>query len=169
MKIDLDRPIVDTARIGLGEAHAALERKAREVIAKEILPREHEESDAAGVEMVRALGAAGLLDACVDLDVESICLLRELVGEASGLADSMLALQGLGYGPIALAGSPAQKAEWRERVRTGEAVAAIGITEPQAGSDVGSMSTRATKDGDDYVLSGTKCFITNAGIADLYE
>jgi acyl-CoA dehydrogenase len=53
-------------------------------------------------------------------------------------------------------------------VRTGRAIAAIAITEPEAGSDVGAISTRAERQGDEWVLSGEKCFITNAGIADFY-
>jgi acyl-CoA dehydrogenase len=145
-----------------------LETRARAVIAEHILPREHEESDEAALAMTRALGAAGLLDACVELDVPAICLLRELVASASGLADSMLALQGLGYGPIALAGSDAQKAEWAPRVRAGDAIAAIAITEPEAGSDVAAIATTARRDGDAWVINGRKCFITNAGIADFY-
>ena len=118
--------------------------------------------------MTRALGEAGLLSACTALDVPSICLLREVVAAGSGLADSMLALQGLGYGPIALAGDEAQQSEWRERVEQGRAIAAIAITEPNAGSDVASIASTARRVGDEYILEGRKCFITNAGIADYY-
>lgn len=168
MKVDLSRPITAATAIQLDGRFLELERRAREVVQEEILPREHEESDAAALAMTAALGRAGLLDACVDLDVPAICLLREIVASASGLADSMLALQGLGYGPLALAGSPAQRAAWRERVRTGEAIAAIAITEPEAGSDVGAIATTARRDGGEWVLNGRKCFITNAGIAHFY-
>jgi acyl-CoA dehydrogenase len=168
MKIDLSRSIADAAAIELPGELREVERHARSVVREEIAPREHEESDEAGIAMTRAMGEAGLLDACVALDVERICLLREVVASSSGLADSMLALQGLGYGPIALAGTDAQKAEWSDPVRRGEAIAAIAITEPLAGSDVASIATTARKDGDAYVLDGRKCFITNAGIADFY-
>jgi acyl-CoA dehydrogenase len=162
------RAIADLVSSQLGEHCKALEMRAREVIAREIAPREKEESDEAGIAMTRALGAAGLLDPCVELDVPAICVLRELVGYSSGLADSMLALQGLGYGPIALAGTEAQKAEWAPRVKSGEAIAAIAITEPEAGSDVAAISTTAQKDSGHWIINGTKCFITNAGIADFY-
>lgn len=168
MGIDLDRPIQNAASFELPESFVQLEAHARQVVAEHILPREHEESDEAGVAMTRAMGSVGLLDACIALDVPKICLLREVVAEASGLADSMLALQGLGYGPIALAGSDAQKARWEGPVRRGEAIAAIGITEPNAGSDVASIETTAERRGDRYILNGRKCFITNAGIADFY-
>ncbi len=144
------------------------EGKIRQVVEETILPLEYEESDEAGLKMTLAMGGAGVLDACVNLDVPAICLARELVAFASGLADSMLALQGLGYGPLALRGTDAQKDTWREKVRLGQAIAAIGITEPEAGSDVASIATTAHKDGNEWVLNGKKCFITNAGIADFY-
>src|SRR5688572_7575454 len=99
----------DIATVVLPESLSVLETKAKEVVAREILPREHEESDEAAIAMVRALGKAGLLDSCVGLDVPAICVLREVVAHASGLADSMLALQGLGYGALALAGTDEQK------------------------------------------------------------
>lgn len=168
MQIDLTRPIVDAVSLDLPPALREVETRAREVVEKEIAPREQEESDEAAFAMTRAMGDAGLFDACVSLDVKTICLLREVVASSSGLADSMLALQGLGYGPIALAGTEEQKARWSEKVRRGEAIAAIAITEPEAGSDVGSIQTTARRDGDEYVLDGRKCFITNAGIADFY-
>ena len=169
MKVDLERPIADDAGITLSDAHRDLERRARAVVAEHVRPREHEESDEAALAMTAALGQAGVLDACVDLDVVGICVVREVVAEASGLADSMAALQGLGYGPLALYGSPAQKARWRDEVRRGRAIAAIGITEPEAGSDVGAIATTAARDGDHWVLNGTKRYITNAGIADFYS
>lgn len=168
MKVDLERLIADDAGIALGEGHRDLERRARAVVAEHIAPRADEESDEAALAMTAALGQGGLLDACVDLDVVGICVVREIVAQASGLADSMAALQGLGYGPLALYGSEAQRGAWREKVRRGEAIAAIGITEPEAGSDVGAIATTATRDGDHWVLRGTKRFITNAGIADFY-
>lgn len=161
-------PSTTRTAIAFTEAHAALEEKARAFTAEHVTPYGDQESDDFARAITVKLGAAGLLDAGVDLDVRGICLAREAVGYGSGLADSMLALQGLGYGPIALGGSEAQRAEWRPRVRSGEAIAAIAITEPEAGSDVGSMQTSAVRRGDSWVISGKKCFITNAGIADLY-
>lgn len=169
MKVDLSRTIADDVGPALSPEHSELEAKARAVVAEHIAPREDDESDAAVFAMTRAMGQARLLDACVDLDVVRICVLREVVASSSGLADSMLALQGLGYGPIALYGSEAQKAAWRDRVRLGESIAAIGITEPDAGSDVGAIATTAVRDGDAWVLNGTKHYITNAGIADFYS
>jgi acyl-CoA dehydrogenase len=160
--------IRDRVTVDLPIELRALEESAREVVAREIAPRAHDESDENAIAMTRALGRAGLLDACVALDVPAICVLREVVAHASGLADSMLALQGLGYGPIALAGTDAQRAAFGAKTKTGEAIAAIAITEPDAGSDVAAIGTTAQRDGDSWVLNGRKCFITNAGIADYY-
>lgn len=154
--------------VGLSPELRALETEARALVEAEILPKEFDETDEAGLLMTKKMGEAGLLNACVSLDVPKICLLREVVAQASGLADSMLALQGLGYGPIALAGTEAQKAKWQDKVVAGEAICAIAITEPEAGSDVGAISTTAELQGDHYVLNGKKHFITNAGIADFY-
>lgn len=163
------RSIAEAAKVELDPKLVELEAKAREVVDASIRPREDDESDEAALIMTKALGEAGLLDACVNLDVPSICVLREVVASSSGLADSMLALQGLGYGPLALEGSEAQVGLWRDRVKAGEAIAAIGITEPEAGSDVGAIQTTARRDGNEWVLNGSKCFITNAGIADFYS
>jgi acyl-CoA dehydrogenase len=164
-----DGGLAEQLALGLEPRHAELDARIRAFVAHEVMPREHEESDAFGLDVARKLGAAGLLDAGVDLDVRALCVLRERTAYASGLADSMLALQGLGYGPIALGGSEAQRARWRDPVRRGEVIAAIGITEPEAGSDVAGIQTRATRRADGaWVLSGEKCFITNAGIAGLY-
>jgi glutaryl-CoA dehydrogenase len=64
-------------------------------------------------------------------------------------------------------GSDAQKNEWLPRMATGDALGCFGLTEPDHGSDPGSMTTRARRDGDDWVLSGTKMWITNAPVADV--
>jgi acyl-CoA dehydrogenase len=160
--------VTDQVRIELLERHSELERRAEAFRAAEIARSEDDESDAFARRVVAGLGGAGLLDAAVDLDIRGVCLLREVVAWSSGLADSMLALQGLGYAPIALAGTEAQRARWRDPVRRGEAIAAIAITEPEAGSDVGAIRTEARAVDGGFVLSGRKCFITNAGLADVY-
>lgn len=160
--------LVERTTFRFAPHHAELDQRAKAFADAELMAHGHEESDAFAKAITLKLGAAGLLEPCVELDVRGIALLRERVAYASGLADSMAALQGLGYGPIALMGTPAQKERWRGPVSRGEAIAAIGITEPEAGSDVGNMSTSATPDGDGFILRGKKCFITNAGIADVY-
>ena len=97
-----------------------------------------------------------------------LCLVREELARGDALADTMFALQALGSFPIALAGNDEQKRGYLPRVASGEAIAAFAITEPEAGSDVASLQTKATRRANEFALSGTKRFISNAGIADFY-
>jgi alkylation response protein AidB-like acyl-CoA dehydrogenase len=78
-------------------------------------------------------------------------------------------MQGLGSGPITLAGSPAQKERWLPAVAKGKVIAAFALSEPDAGSDVGAMTSTASRDGDSWVIDGTKTWISNGGIADFYS
>ncbi|MDX1648094.1 MAG: acyl-CoA dehydrogenase family protein, partial [Longimicrobiales bacterium] len=101
-------------------------------------------------------------------DLRGCCLAREAVAAASPLADAVWALQGLGITPFLLAGTDEQRGRWVRPALAGELMGGFAITEPDAGSDVASMTTRAVRDGDAYVLDGHKSFISNAGIADFY-
>lgn len=126
--------------------------------------------------LVQALASEGLLAYTVPsdaetghaLDVRSLCVIRERLSYESSLADLMFAMQGLGSFPISLAGSSQVKRQFLPRVKSGEAIAAFAITEPEAGSDVGSIQTTAKRDGEFYVIDGVKTFISNAGLADFY-
>jgi len=75
---------------------------------------------------------------------------------------------GIGSQGLVMAGTPEQKAEWLPRIASGEIVTSFALTEPEVGSDSGSVKTRAVRDGDVYRLSGTKRYITNADKADLF-
>jgi acyl-CoA dehydrogenase len=127
--------------------------------------------------LVAAMGKAGLLRACVPaaygglrdhLDVRSLCLAREILGRASGLADFALAMQGLGSVPITLYGSEAQKRAFLPRVVAGTAIAAFALSEPEAGSDVAAASATAVREGDSFRLDGVKTWISNGGLASYY-
>ncbi|MBX9802265.1 MAG: acyl-CoA dehydrogenase family protein [Caulobacteraceae bacterium] len=107
-------------------------------------------------------------DAAGKLDVRTLCLTRETLARRSGLADFVFAMQGLGSGPISLFGTDAQKARWLPGVAAGETIAAFALSEPDAGSDVAALSTNARRDGNHWVLDGTKTFISNGGLADRY-
>ena len=100
--------------------------------------------------------------------MRAICLAREILARHEGLADFAFAMQGLGSAAISLFGTAAQQQRWLPPVGRGEAIAAFGLSEPDAGSDVGAMTTRAVPDGDGFVLDGTKTWISNAGLADFY-
>jgi len=127
--------------------------------------------------LVAEMGKAGLLRACVpaeygglreNLDVRSLCLAREILGRASGLADFALAMQGLGSVPITLHGSEAQKRAFLPRVSAGAAIAAFALSEPDAGSDVAATATTAVREGDAWRLDGVKTWISNGGLASYY-
>jgi len=127
--------------------------------------------------LVAEMGKAGLLRVCVaraygglreDLDVRSLCLAREILGRASGLADFALAMQGLGSVPITLFGSEDQKRSFLPRVVAGSAVAAFALSEPDAGSDAAAVTTTATREGDSWRLDGIKTWISNGGLASYY-
>jgi acyl-CoA dehydrogenase len=127
--------------------------------------------------LVAEMGKAGLLRVCVPaaygglrekLDVRSLCLAREILGRASGLADFALAMQGLGSVPITLYGSETQKRSFLPRVAAGSAIAAFALSEPDAGSDVAAVATTAVRDGGSFRLDGTKTWISNGGLASFY-
>ncbi len=123
--------------------------------------------------LLRALAEGGWLRNAVPgadgkLDVRTLCLTRETLARRSGLADFVFAMQGLGSGPISLFGTAEQKARWLPGVAAGETIAAFALSEPEAGSDVAAMATTARRDGDGWVLDGTKTFISNGGLADRY-
>jgi acyl-CoA dehydrogenase len=137
----------------------------------------HGDVDAICRRWVRTLGAAGYLRHCVPEGFGGIhdplrslylVIARETLARHSGLADFAFVMQGLGSGPIGLAGSDEVKKRYLPRVARGEAIAAFALTEPEAGSDVAAIATSARRDGDDYVLDGEKIWISNGGIADFY-
>ncbi|MCW9035637.1 MAG: acyl-CoA dehydrogenase family protein [Rhodospirillales bacterium] len=124
--------------------------------------------------MVAKLGKAGylkaatVLDANDSFDVRTLCLSRDTLGRHGGLIDFAFAMQGLGTGPISLFGTPEQRRDYLPPVTAGEKIAAFALSEPDAGSDVSNISTTAKEDGGDFILNGTKTWISNGGIADHY-
>ena len=138
---------------------------------------EHHDLDGTCKAIVKALGEAGFATYAIPasagghhekLDVRSLCLIRETLARHNALADFAFAMQGLGSGPISLFGNEAQQAGYLNAVATGDKIAAFSLSEPEAGSDVAAMSCSARREGDEWVLSGTKTWISNAGIADFY-
>jgi alkylation response protein AidB-like acyl-CoA dehydrogenase len=91
----------------------------------------------------------------------------EEIAKVCATSALLLAVQGLGGYPILLGGTDEQKREFLPELANGCKIAAYALSEPDAGSDPASMSTRANRDGDDYVLDGTKTWITNGSVADL--
>lgn len=126
--------------------------------------------------LVRELAAEGLLrhivpapfgGAAPAVEVEAVAAIREELAYGSGLLDLMFVMQGLGAFPIALAGSEALKARLLPPVAEGRSIAAFAVTEPGAGSDVSAIQTSARREGESYVIDGTKTFISNGLFADI--
>lgn len=101
-------------------------------------------------------------------DCRTLCLFRESVAGISPLADAVYAVQGLATLPLAMEGTPQQQERWLGPAAAGEVVGAFAMTEPEAGSDVANIQTRAHRQGESYRLTGKKWLISNAGIADFY-
>ncbi|RAJ58851.1 alkylation response protein AidB-like acyl-CoA dehydrogenase [Streptomyces sp. Amel2xB2] len=127
--------------------------------------------------LVAALGELGLLERLFAPDGRpasalDLCLLRESLAYSCTEAETALALQGLGAGPVALAGTDAQRGRWLGEVTSGRAVAAFALSEPGAGSDAAALALRAEPDGGGdgggWRLTGTKTWISNAPGADVF-
>lgn len=131
-------------------------------------PASDDEGRVQAREVLHWMGSAGLYAPIGKGDLRAMCLAREAIAAASPLADAVYALQGLSLTPLLLAGNAPMLDAWRDAALGGAAMGAFAMTEPQAGSDVGALATRARRDGDEYVLDGQKTYISNAGIADFY-
>ena len=102
------------------------------------------------------------------LGITNMCLVTEELSKACGWIALAFAGTALGAFPILLFGSEEQKKKYLPPMAEGKKLAAFGLTEPMAGSDAGSLRTTARREGDEYVLNGTKVFITNGSEAEIY-
>ncbi|MGH2876787.1 MAG: acyl-CoA dehydrogenase family protein, partial [Solirubrobacteraceae bacterium] len=103
-----------------------------------------------------------------NVDPLAIAVVREVLMGTSSHADSLFALQGIGSYAVTAAGTEEQRRRWLPRVVRGDALAALGLTEPEAGSDLKDITTELVPGEGGYVLRGAKAFISNAGAADFY-
>ncbi len=165
-------PDTHPLRAFLDNTHVDLGTRIDQFTAAEILPLTAPSDDATARDQAReilgTLGEGGWYAPIVDQDLRSVALIRESLASASPLADAVYALQALGSTPVVLAGNAEQKKRLLPAILEGKAMTAFAMTEPEAGSDVASMTTTATRSGSDYVLQGRKTLISNAGIADYY-
>lgn len=161
------------------EDQAILRSRVSAWVGKRLFTQRDSESavEERALQLARELGAEGFLKYTVPqafggvrnvVQARDLCILREELARGDALADTMLAMQALGSRPIAFAGSELQKHNYLPKAATGAAIAAFAITEPEAGSDVASMRARALREGGVFSITGTKRFISNAGIADFY-
>ena len=158
--------------------HLLLRDRVRAWAEKNLL-RELEETDveAAARRLVGELGREGFVAYVAPkrfggvrdkIQARDWCLLREELARGSAMADTMFAIQALGSYPITLAGVDELKRRYLPPIARGAAIAAFALTEPEAGSDIASIQTRAVKRGREYCLTGVKRFVSNAGIAQTY-
>jgi short/branched chain acyl-CoA dehydrogenase len=157
----------------LSEEHQAFRRVVREFAENEIAPNaaEWDRTESLPISVVHAMGDLGLFGLPFpeefggsDADFLTLCIAIEEVARVdSSTAATLEAAVGLGANPIAMFGTDEQKKEWLPDLTSGRALAAFGLTEPDAGSDAGATRTRAILDGEEWVISGTKEFITNSG------
>jgi len=160
----------------LSEEQQLLKKTVREFAEKEIGPhsREWDEAQSFPREVFAKLAELGLTGVCwpvehggADLGTLDWALVMEEIARVdAGVALSLAAHHSLASAHLNLAGSEEQKSRYLAPLARGEAVGCWGLTEPGSGSDAGGMRTTAVRDGDQWVLDGSKSFITNGGVAD---
>lgn len=160
------------------EIRAALIEQVRRFVTEKCIPIEAEvgDNDAVPQSIVDEMKNLGLFGIAVPeeygglaLDMETECLVAFELGHTSPAFRSVAGTNiGIGSQALVLFGTDAQKSKWLPGIASGDLIASFALTEPEAGSDAGSLTTKAIRDGDHYVLNGTKRYITNANKADLF-
>jgi acyl-CoA dehydrogenase len=158
----------------LTEEQRALRALAREFAEKEIRPKaaEYDEHSTHPADVIAKAHEVGLMNLHVPEEYgglglnsfEGMLVGEELCWGCSGIGTAISA-NGLGAGPVIIAGTDEQKAKWLPPLAEEAILCSFGLSEPDAGSDVARMKTTAVRRGDEYVLNGSKTFITNAGYA----
>ena len=162
----------------LDPKYLEVQQQARE-FARSIEPLavEADESSEVHSGVLSALQKSGLSELMVTtefggrferLDPLAICVVREVLMATSSHADSLFALQGIGSYAITVAGTADQRGSWLPKVASAESLAALALSEPDAGSDLKAVSTELVATSDGLVLNGTKSFISNGGSAAFY-
>ncbi|MGW3741917.1 acyl-CoA dehydrogenase family protein [Streptomyces sp. NPDC005146] len=161
----------------LSEEQEAVRQLAKDFVAREIAPHVVEWDRAENVDrsIVKKLGSLGFLGLTVPEeyggsggDHLAYCLVTEELGRGDSSVRGIVSVSlGLVAKTIATWGDEEQKRQWLPRLTAGEAIGCFGLTEPGTGSDAGNLTTKAVRDGDSYVINGTKTFITNGTWADV--
>lgn len=169
----------DCALFELPAAYVALQEDARALAeaCRDIAARA-DEADRFDADVRERLAASGLVQVMVpaehgglfeQVDSLAVTVIREALAGVSAHLDSMFAMQGIGSLAIGVGGSDAAQRAWLPRVASLEAVAAIGLTEPDVGSDLRAITTSLEEVGDELVVNGHKSFITNAPDASFFS
>jgi acyl-CoA dehydrogenase len=161
----------------LTDEQLALQETARRFAQSEIIPiaPHHDQTGEFPMEVMKKAWELGLSNTSIPADhggvglslFDSVLVVEELAWGCAGMATSIMC-NDLGLTPILVGGSEAQKKEWLGYLTSEFRMVSFCLSEPAAGSDVAGLQLLAEKDGDHYVLNGTKCWITNGGVADLY-
>lgn len=157
------------------DTHIALRDAVRRLVDKEIRPiaAEIDANDRFPAELVPIFGDMGLLQMWVPEqyggpggDLTSVCIAREEISKVSESCALLAGQNSIGLIlPLLHFGTEEQRKQWLPMVAEGRTLTAVAITEPDSGSDVGSMRTNAKRDGESYVINGQKCFITWGNLA----
>lgn len=159
------------------EEYEPLLREVREIAEKAIKPRtkEVEESDKFPFDMAKSLFNEGYLQILIPKsfggmgkDVTSFCIITEEIARVSASMALLVIVQSVGTLPVLISGNDSQKSKFCRRIAEDHLLITFCLTEPLAGSDVGSMRMIAARKGDEYLLNGKKSFVTNGGVADQY-
>ncbi|KCZ83236.1 acyl-CoA dehydrogenase [Hyphomonas adhaerens MHS-3] len=160
------------------EIRDALIEQVRRFVTEKCVPAEADvsENDEVPQSIVDEMKSLGLFGIAVPeeygglaLDMETECLVAFELGQTSPAFRSVAGTNiGIGSQALVLFGTEEQKTKWLPGVASGDLIASFALTEPEAGSDAASLKTKAIRDGDHYVLNGTKRYITNANKADIF-
>ncbi len=149
----------------------------RQIVEERIIPvrAEYDEKGIFPSEIIKEIGQSDLFRLFIPENyggmgtgIFEVCLATEELSRGDLSVATSYAASGLGFIPIIVMGNEEQKQKYLPDLASGQKIAAFGLTEPEAGSDASSLRTRAVKDGESYVLNGTKQWITNGGEADIY-
>ncbi|MEW1548959.1 acyl-CoA dehydrogenase family protein [Streptomyces tsukubensis] len=161
----------------LNAEQSAVRRLAEDFVRREVAPyaTAWDRAETVDRDIVGKLGALGFLGLAVDPDYGgsggdhlTYCLVTEELGRGDSSVRGIVSVSlGLVTKTIAAWGDEEQKRTWLPRLTSGDALGCFGLTEPGTGSDAGNLTTRADRDGGDYLLTGTKMFITNGTWADV--
>jgi acyl-CoA dehydrogenase len=161
----------------LSDEQVALRELAHDFAAKEIRPVawDHDRDSTFPEQLIKQAWALGLMNVCIPeryggiglSSFDRVLIEEELAWGCSGIQTS-IGCNGLATTPLLLAGSEELKRRYLERLTQEPILASFCLTESDAGSDVAAMKTRAVRKRDKYVITGSKCFITNGGFADFY-
>jgi acyl-CoA dehydrogenase len=160
------------------EEQLMMRKMVQDFAKKEVAPfvSKMEEEEEFPHELIQKMGELGLMGIPIPTEyggagmdfVSYIIAIHELAKESAALSVILAVHTSVGTNPILYFGTEEQKQKYIPKLATGEFLGAFALTEPSAGSDAASMKTRAVKEGDEYILNGSKIFITNGGVADTF-